>query len=212
VSAGKLDFQIKGCTFLDGLNLPIPKSVWLNFKISASMIDSIRIEPSVDRQGSLLIEDSLVRRGVSTKQSGDQKDRFVTGIYRSTILGDTELDHISQIKDSILMGNLVVEKQEMEKVVMQYTYVAGTDLPETVRAHCVTGSQVQPLFTSARPAHPGYAQLQAACPTQIRNGASNGAEMGVFNTLQENRREANLKQVLPSYLPLGQTIGIFKVT
>ena len=212
VSAGKLDFQIKGCTFLDGLNLPIPKSVWLNFKISASMIDSIRIEPSVDRQGSLLIEDSLVQRGVSTKQSGDQKDRFVTGIYRSTILDDTELDHISQIKDSILMGNLVVEKQEMEQVVMQYTYVAGTNLPETVRAHCVTGSQVQPLFTSARPAHPGYAQLQAACPTQIRNGASNGAEMGVFNTLQENRREANLKQVLPYYLPLGQTIGIFKVT
>jgi hypothetical protein len=212
VSAGKLDFQIKGCTFLDGLDLHISEKVLLDFKISSSVIDSIRVEPSVDRKGSLLIEDSLVRGGVSTKQSGDHKDSFVTGIYRSTIFGDAELLNISQIKDSILMGRLTVEKIEMEQVVMQYSYVAGTDLPETNRAYCIIGSQVQPVFTSTQPTHPGYAQLRVACPQQIRNGASNGAEMGAFNSLQENRREANLKLILPDYLPLGQKIGLFKVT
>ena len=110
------------------------------------------------------------------------------------------------------MGRLSVEKLEENQVVMQYSYAAETDLLQTNRAYCLTGSQIQPIFTSTQPTHPGYAQLRVACPTQIRHGASNGAEMGVFNSRQDNRREANLKHMLPDYLPLGLKIGLFKVT
>ena len=47
---------------------------------------------------------------------------------------------------------------------------------------------------------------------QTRDLASNGAEMGVFNSLQVDRREANIMRMLPDYLPLGQNLGIFNVT
>ena len=106
----------------------------------------------------------------------------------------------------------MVGKMEHDQVVMQYSYAAQMNLPESNRAYCVTGPQTQPLFTSAQPTHPGYAQLRVTCPKEIRNGASNGAEMGVFNALQVNRREANLNRILPDYLPLEQKIGLFTVT
>jgi hypothetical protein len=232
---GKLDIQVHGCTFLNSLRLHIFNTTVIDLKISASILNSISVQVvgrrnlKMNRKSSLTIEDSIVRKNVSavlrefpenetgnTETTGRESTHVYvleTGIQRSTILGDANLSTISQIRDSIVMGCLNVEKTaEQPGVIMQYSYAAVTNLFKSSRAHCVTGARIQPTFTSTRPAHPGYAQLRLNCPVQIRNGASNGAEMGAFNLLQENRREANLKRMLPDYLPLGQKIGLFKVT
>ena len=65
-----------------------------------------------------------------------------------------------------------------------------------------------PIFTSTEYGRPGYAQLSYLCPPEIRSGAPDGAEMGVFHDLYELRRERNLQRMLDRYLPSGLTVSL----
>lgn len=69
-----------------------------------------------------------------------------------------------------------------------------------------------PGYTSRAYGHPGYAQLERKCPQQIRTGAEDSSEMGVFSSLLQPQREANLQAILEEYLPFGLEAGIFFVT
>ncbi|MEB3358541.1 MAG: hypothetical protein VKK04_17575 [Synechococcales bacterium] len=73
-------------------------------------------------------------------------------------------------------------------------------------------NRLQPSFTSTCYGDPGYAQLQQNCAPEIRTGAEDGAEMGVFNSLQQPQREANLRTSLEDHLRFGLSAGIFYVT
>jgi hypothetical protein len=63
--------------------------------------------------------------------------------------------------------------------------------------------RVQPQFTTRRYGLPAYMQLSLDCAEEIRAGADNGAEMGVFNQLLQPQRQANLNTRLEEYLPFG---------
>jgi hypothetical protein len=63
--------------------------------------------------------------------------------------------------------------------------------------------RVTPAFTSIRFATPAYGQLTRSTAPEIRTGADNGAEMGVWNLLQQPQREANLLLALDEYLRFG---------
>lgn len=69
-----------------------------------------------------------------------------------------------------------------------------------------------PTFTSTAYTHPAYGQLHLTCPTQIRKGAEDGSEMGVFSLLKQPQREANLVSSLQQYLRFGLEAGIIYVT
>ena len=71
---------------------------------------------------------------------------------------------------------------------------------------------LRPACTAPRYGPPAYGQLSAACPPQITTGAGDGAEMGVFNSLQGAVREANLRTALTEHLRFGLEAGIFYVT
>jgi hypothetical protein len=73
-------------------------------------------------------------------------------------------------------------------------------------------ARVTPSFTSTRYGDPGYAQLGRLCAAEIRAGAADGAEMGVFERLKQPQREANLRAVLPEYLGFGLEAGILFIT
>jgi hypothetical protein len=73
-------------------------------------------------------------------------------------------------------------------------------------------ARLTPGFTSTHYGDPAYAQLSLACPVEIRTGAEEGAEMGVFNHLQQPQREANLRAALEEYLRFGLEAGLFYVT
>ncbi len=70
---------------------------------------------------------------------------------------------------------------------------------------------LKPIFTDLDRTRPGYAQLQASCPLEIRTGADDGAEMGAFHDLQQPRREANLCERLREHLRFGLGAGIIYV-
>ena len=66
-----------------------------------------------------------------------------------------------------------------------------------------------PHFTTLRYGLYGYAQLRTGCPVQIRTGADDESEMGVFHDLYQPQRESNLITRLEEYLRLGLEAGIF---
>ncbi|MBD2080943.1 hypothetical protein [Leptolyngbya sp. FACHB-17] len=72
--------------------------------------------------------------------------------------------------------------------------------------------QLQPTFTSTRYGDPGYAQLNQNCAIEIRTGAEDGAEIGVFNNLKQPQRQANLQANLEEYLRFGLEAGIVYIT
>ncbi|HJR75350.1 MAG TPA: phage tail protein [Nitrospiraceae bacterium] len=73
-------------------------------------------------------------------------------------------------------------------------------------------SSLRPLFTTSRFGQPAYLQLHASCPVEIRTGAENGSEMGLFQSLGQAQREANLRARMEEYLRFGLESGIFYVT
>ncbi len=73
-------------------------------------------------------------------------------------------------------------------------------------------ARVVPSFTSVHYGDPGYAQLHLHCPVEIRTGAGDGSEMGVFCHLKQPQRETNLRIRLEEYLPFGLDPGVIYVT
>ena len=90
-------------------------------------------------------------------------------------------------------------------------------LPPAEEAAAIAAAQtavtrrVQPEFTTRRYGLPAYAQLSLDCAPEIQTGADNGAEMGVFNTLLQPQREANLHLRFEEYLPFGLEAGLIFV-
>ncbi len=76
----------------------------------------------------------------------------------------------------------------------------------------VLENRIRAVFTSTRYGHQGYAQLAQVCAREIRMGAENGSEIGVFCSLQNTQREANLRLVLSEYLPSSLDAGIYFLT
>jgi len=70
-------------------------------------------------------------------------------------------------------------------------------------------SWLAPSFSSLSFGQPSYAQLRSSAPLQIRSGADDESEMGVFHDLFEPQRETNLRVRLEEYLRFGLEAGIF---
>lgn len=68
---------------------------------------------------------------------------------------------------------------------------------------------LRPSFTALSASAPAYAQLRQAAPEEIRKGASDGGEMGVYHLLFQPQREANLRIRLEEYLRFGLEAGLF---
>jgi len=73
-------------------------------------------------------------------------------------------------------------------------------------------ARLHPLFTDRRYGRPGYFQLAAATPPEIREGADDEGSMGAFHHLHAPQRAANLRIRLDEYLPVGLAAGLFHAT
>jgi hypothetical protein len=60
--------------------------------------------------------------------------------------------------------------------------------------------------------HQGYAQLHESTPGEITEGADNGSEMGVFNSLYQPQKIKIISYFLKEYLRFGLELGIFTIT
>jgi hypothetical protein len=78
-----------------------------------------------------------------------------------------------------------------------------TDETREIRARALRLAEVRirPRFESMRYGSPFYCRLRDDCPDEIRRGASDESEMGVYHDLFEPQRADNLQARMDEYLP-----------
>jgi hypothetical protein len=143
-----------------------------------------------------------------------------TVIERTTVFGKMHVKELTGASNVIFADNVTVDRLQQNCV--RYSYVKdGSQTPRRYRCQpdLEIAKQIKtevlfrlvPAFSSTRYGMPGYGQLHASCPEQIRTGADDGSEMGAFHHLQQPQREANLHAALDEYLRFGLEAGIFYV-
>jgi hypothetical protein len=164
---------------------------------------------------AVVVQDSLIdgNDGSASGIAIDVGDSPLS-MLASTVLGTTDAGRLEA--SNCLFDALVTVARRQEGCV-RYSYLpfasksprrhrcqpdlAMTDLSGAEAAR--EAMRVTPAFTSIRFATPAYGQLTRSTAPEIRTGADNGAEMGVWNLLQQPQREANLLLALDEYLRFG---------
>ncbi len=106
--------------------------------------------------------------------------------------------------------DLVQQAAEAELRAAAVDAQAEVPAPEEVAAaRQLAADRVVPHFNSIRYSTPAYCQLAQECAGEIKRGADDEGELGVFHDLFEPQREANLRARLDEYTPAGSQVGIF---
>jgi len=155
-------------------------------------------------------------------------------ILRTTVFGLIQVHAIELGENCIFEGRITVARRQQG--CLRFCYVAPEsrtprryqcqpDLVETAieesqkrkdatdpllvnSAKQQEDSRVRPLFNSVRYGMPAYCQLADCCAEEIKNGADDEAEMGVFHDLYQTQRLANLRVRLDEYLPARMDVGV----
>ncbi|MGW8887838.1 hypothetical protein [Streptomyces sp. NPDC055749] len=136
--------------------------------------------------------------------------------HRTTVIGEVHTHAVQIAENSIFTGQLRVARRGIG--CLRYSYVPpGSRTPR--RHRCLPGpvgtdeaQPVRPLLSSERYGTPAYGRLADAGPWQLRRGADDGSELGVFHDLYEPQREDSLRARLAEYTPAGTDAGIIRVT
>ncbi|MGW7284681.1 hypothetical protein ACWGH4_04160 [Streptomyces sp. NPDC054847] len=133
--------------------------------------------------------------------------------HRTTVIGEVHTHTVEIGENSVFTGQMRVARRGVG--CLRYSYVPpGSRTPRRHRCQpdLAGGEPLRPLFTSERYGTPAYGRLSDACPPEIRRGADDGSEMGVFHDLYEPQREDSLRARLAEYTPAGTDAGIIPVT
>jgi hypothetical protein len=152
---------------------------------------------------------------------------------RTTVLGQVHAHAVEFAENSIFTG--VVRVARRQHGCMRYCYVAphsrtparyycqpdladqaladderSEALSEAERHLLRHGEQlrVAPRFASTQYGEPAYGRLAIECAEEIRRGAEDRSELGVFHDLFEAQRVANLRSRLFDHVPAGTEVGI----
>jgi len=145
---------------------------------------------------------------------GARHAHAVFNARRSTVFGDVLTHSAGLVENSIVDGTVRVARRQSG--CFRFCWLSP-DSRTPRRFHCqpeesADPAPIMPRFTSRPYGTPGYAQLDRSCPDEIRRGAEDGSEMGVFHDLFQPQREDNLRLRLDEYVPAGCDAGIVIVT
>jgi hypothetical protein len=126
-------------------------------------------------------------------------------VQRSTVFGQVLVHAMELGENSIFEGLIRVARRQIGCLRFS-SYIPGSRTPR--RFNCqpdLSGEpeRVRPRFRSVRYGSPVYARLADGCAEEIRRGADDQSEMGVFHHLYEPQRAANLRARLAEYTPAG---------
>lgn len=204
-------------------------------RIEHSIIGSIQVhedEVNIDPI-PMVITDSIVDATDPQKEAigapGYAVAHVVLTILRCTVFGIVDVHAVELAENCIFLDCVNVARRQLGCVRFSYVqphcrtprrYRCQPDLViqavnENVsdlskRPGLIASEElrVRPLFTSIRYGNPGYAQLALTCAEEIKQGADDDSEMGVFHDLYRPQREANLRQRLEEYTPAGMDVGL----
>lgn len=144
-------------------------------------------------------------------------------VSRCTVIGPVSTRQLDLAENSLFLHPVLAERRQEGCV--RFSHVPlGSRTPRRHRCQPVVPEGVSPeeaqrlaallspRFTSLRYGHPGYCQLTIDTPREIRRGAEDESEMGVFSSLRQPQREDALRLRFEEYLRVGLEAGIFFVT
>lgn len=204
----------------------------LRVTIDSSIVGALRLPAEAV---ALTVRDSIIDglggvalAGLAAGQPGPP-----TTLERVTVFGASHVQELTLASETIFTAPVVALRRQAGCARFSYIppgsqtprrYRCQPDLALEERAQELPGgvvppaeeaaivARLRPAFTATRYGLPGYAQLARLCPQEIRTGAEDGAEMGVFCMLKQPQREANLRIRLDEYLPFGLDAGFIYVT
>ncbi|HEX2739077.1 MAG TPA: hypothetical protein VHM69_01420 [Rubrobacter sp.] len=179
--------------------------------------DEVQAEPV-----RILIRDSVLDATSPEREALGSPDWRVAHarltVARSTVFGRVQAHAIDLAENSIFEGRVEVARRQLG--CMRFCYVTPhsrtprrfncqPDLAEQA-ADPVTVEilRVRPRFDDVRYGTPTYCRLAESCAEEIKRGAEDGSEMGVFHDLFQPQREANLRARLDEYTPAGTDAGL----
>jgi hypothetical protein len=208
--------------------------------IEHSILGSIEVNKDEVRQEpiSIKISDSILdaannEEALSTSDRPKRIAHAKLATLRTTVLGKILVHAIELAENSIFTGLVRVARSQVG--CMRFCYVPdesrtprryncqpdlvkqAVDRDDTIpatekaaeRQHEI--DRVEPVFNSVHYGIPTYCQLADACADEIKRGADDESEMGVFHDLFQLQRAANLRARLDEYTPAGMEAGIIYV-
>jgi hypothetical protein len=203
--------------------------------ISHSIIGSIQVsenEVQTDPISICLSDSVLDSTGMEREALGAPDWRLAHAlltIQRSTVIGLVQTHAIELAENSIFVGTVKVGRRQ--RGCMRFCSVMpGSRTPpryhcqpdlvqRNVEADYPPGPQRElarererlrlwPRFNSLRYGMSTYCQLAQDCAPEIKQGADDESEMGVFHHLYQPQRATNLRVRLQEYTPAGMDAGI----
>jgi len=130
---------------------------------------------------------------------------------RSTILGRVAAARLPEAVDTLFAGPVRVELVGAGSLRCCWLPQDSRTPPRERCAVGAVGAQGE-LFRSTRFGDPAFGMLATSAPRRLREGAANGNEIGVFNSLRQGDRLDNLELVLEEYLPVGTSARVWFAT
>lgn len=211
----------------DGINLTAAApNDRLQVKIEGSIVGALRLP--VEMTG-LTVRDSVVDAfgGVAIARTGtNDQPGPPASLERTTVFGQVLVKELTLASEVIFTRPVTAERLQAGCVRFSYLPDDVSQTPRRYRCQpdlvlegvtdlsqqALIRAHLTPSFTSVHYGHPAYAQLSLTCAEEIRTGAEDGSEMGVFSSLKQPQREANLRIRLEEYLPFGLEAGLIYVT
>ncbi|TQN42905.1 hypothetical protein FHU33_2316 [Blastococcus colisei] len=162
------------------------------------------------------IVDATTDRGDAIAAPNGRRAHAVATIVDATVIGHTRVHAVEFGENTIFTGPIDVARRQIG--CLRYCYVPRDS--RTPRRHACqpdlvmespgaetpedAAERVRPRFVSVRYGKPDYCRLSRVDDAvEIRTGADDASEMGVYHDLFEPRREANLRAAVAEHLPLG---------
>jgi hypothetical protein len=180
------------------------------------------------------IIDATSRRFDAMHEMSENVANAILTIKRSTVLGRIWVHAVELAEDSIFAGQVMAARSQ--RGCMRFCYApprsrtpkrfsCQPDLAELrIKVQLSQGEiteeefdrqlegerlRIAPQFNSTRYGTATYCQLADQCTEEIKQGAEDESEMGVFHDLFQPQRAANLRARLEEYAPAGMNASIF---
>ncbi|MCB2002957.1 MAG: hypothetical protein KDH91_22475, partial [Rhodoferax sp.] len=226
--------QLTHCTLVPGISLEPDASptqpgapslllgiAELDTDIDHCIVGGIRCHARGTVRACDSLIDATALDGVALAAADEQSAGGVLSLVACTVIGKVHASEIGLVSNSIVHAALAqadswpVPVRSVRKQVgcVRFSWLPFESIVPT-RHRCQPASasdarRIAPRFTSLRYGTPAYGQLTTATPAEIRRGADDESEMGVFHHLFGPQRESNLGIRLAEYLRVGLQAGIF---
>jgi hypothetical protein len=203
-------------------------------------IEVIPEEDDVDPMPMQITDSILDATHTDTRALATRDEKtapVVLTMQRCSVLGRVSVHAVRLAENSIFAGHVTVVRRQMGCV--RFCYVPpGSRTPQ--RFHCqpdlvdravaerghrehlphaelsalheAERFRVQPAFVSTRYGNPNYCRLADDCAWEIKTGADDESELGVFHSLYQPQRESNLRARLEEYVPAVVDVAILFAT